>query len=171
MTDASSKLRRRWFQFSLRTLLIVVTLVAGLLVAWRVTKLIHWVGKTDLQVSFVVTDAQTGQPIPQATIHIRVEPGGFCDDRGPREFTITTNDKGHAKHLCTNCMSFGSNGIFRDTFGIHLPWWWFHTTAAGYFDSDPAYLDTLDNARPVRSRQSFAIVTIPIQLQNTANDK
>ncbi len=36
MTDASSKTRRRWFQFSLRTLLIVGTLVAGLLVAWRV---------------------------------------------------------------------------------------------------------------------------------------
>ena len=36
MTDASSKPRRRWFQFSLRTLLVVVTLVAGLLVAWRV---------------------------------------------------------------------------------------------------------------------------------------
>ena len=39
MTDASSKPskpRRRWFQFSLRTLVIVVTLVAGLLLAWRV---------------------------------------------------------------------------------------------------------------------------------------
>ena len=36
MTDASSissKRRRRWFQFSLRTLLIAVTLAAGLLVA------------------------------------------------------------------------------------------------------------------------------------------
>ncbi len=36
MTDASSKPKRRWFQFSLRTLLIAVTLVAGLLLAWRV---------------------------------------------------------------------------------------------------------------------------------------
>ena len=39
MTDASSnpsKPRRRWFQFSLRSLLIAVTLFAGLLVAWRV---------------------------------------------------------------------------------------------------------------------------------------
>ena len=35
MTDQPPKPRRRWFQFSLRTLLIVVTLVAGLLVAWR----------------------------------------------------------------------------------------------------------------------------------------
>lgn len=38
MTDASSKPiepRRRWFQFSLGTLLIAVTLVTGLLVAWR----------------------------------------------------------------------------------------------------------------------------------------
>ena len=37
MTDASSKpSKRRWFQFTLRSLLILVTLVAGLLVAWRV---------------------------------------------------------------------------------------------------------------------------------------
>ena len=36
MTDQPPKPRRRWFQFSLRTLLIVVTLVAGLLLAWRV---------------------------------------------------------------------------------------------------------------------------------------
>ena len=38
MADASStpnKPRRRWFQFSLRTLLIVVMLAASLLVAWR----------------------------------------------------------------------------------------------------------------------------------------
>ena len=35
MTDQPKKPRRRWFQFSLRTLLIVVTLAAGLLVAWR----------------------------------------------------------------------------------------------------------------------------------------
>ena len=36
MPEANAKTRRRWFQFSLRTLLIAVTLVAGLLVAWRV---------------------------------------------------------------------------------------------------------------------------------------
>ena len=36
MTDQPQKPKRRWFQFSLRTLLIVVTLIAGLLVAWRV---------------------------------------------------------------------------------------------------------------------------------------
>ena len=36
MKDQPQKPRRRWFQFSLRSLLIVVTLVAGLLVAWRV---------------------------------------------------------------------------------------------------------------------------------------
>ncbi len=36
MTDQPPKPNRRWFQFSLRTLLIAVTLVGGLLVAWRV---------------------------------------------------------------------------------------------------------------------------------------
>ncbi len=36
MPEANAKPKRRWFQFSLRTLLIAVTLAAGLLVAWRV---------------------------------------------------------------------------------------------------------------------------------------
>ena len=36
MIDQLLKPRRRWFQFTLRTLLIAVTLVAGLLVAFRV---------------------------------------------------------------------------------------------------------------------------------------
>ena len=36
MSEANAKPRRRRFQFSLRSLLILVTLVAGLLVAWRV---------------------------------------------------------------------------------------------------------------------------------------
>jgi len=35
MSEANAKPRRRWFQFSLRSLLIAVTLVAGLLMAWR----------------------------------------------------------------------------------------------------------------------------------------
>ena len=34
MPEANAK-SRHWFQFSLRTLLVAVTLVAGLLVAWR----------------------------------------------------------------------------------------------------------------------------------------
>ena len=36
MYQANVKPRRRWLQFSLRTLLIAVTLVAGILVAWQV---------------------------------------------------------------------------------------------------------------------------------------
>ena len=36
MSEANAKPRRRCLQFSLRTLLIVVTLAAGLLVVWRV---------------------------------------------------------------------------------------------------------------------------------------
>lgn len=36
MSKANAKPKRRWFQYSLRTLLIVVTLAAGLLVAWQV---------------------------------------------------------------------------------------------------------------------------------------
>ena len=35
MTDQHPKPKRRWFQFNPRTQLIVVALIAGLLMAWR----------------------------------------------------------------------------------------------------------------------------------------
>ena len=167
MSEANAKPRRRWFQFSLRTLLVVVTLVAGLFVALRAVQRVHWVGQTDVEVSLVVTDAATGQAIPKATIHIRVERGGFSDDPEPREFTITADENGHAKHLCKNCMSYGSTGFFEDTFFIHLPWWWFSATAANYSDSDSAYLDMPDHARQVHRGKPFATVTIPIRLRQS----
>ncbi len=35
MPETNTKPKRRWFQFSLRSMLVAITLAAGLLVAWR----------------------------------------------------------------------------------------------------------------------------------------
>ncbi len=83
---------------------------------------VKWVGRTDLEVGFMVTDAETGLPISNATIRVRTEAGGFCDDREQRSFTIATDANGLAKHICTNCMCFGSRSAFENTFVVHLPW-------------------------------------------------
>src|SRR4051794_20826931 len=74
--------------------------VLGLLV-WGIdrSQTIKWVGGADLSVEFVVTDADSGQPIPNARVNIFCE-GGFYD--GAEEdfkvaFDIRTDDAGIAR--------------------------------------------------------------------------
>ncbi len=129
---------------------------------------LKWVGHTDLEVTFVVSDATTGQPIPHATIHIRAEPGGFCADPFHPEFSITTDKHGHARQLSTSCLCFGSKGRFQDTFGSHLPRWSYHATADGYEATDRADLDVPENERRVQRGVSFATVSVSIQLRKSS---
>jgi hypothetical protein len=103
---------------------------------------IKWVGGTDLEIEFVVADAETAQPIPGATIHIRAEEGGFCKERDKQEFTLKTDAEGRVRRLCEDCMCFGTSGPFTDTFAVHLPYWQFQVSAAGYTDSDWIDIDT-----------------------------
>jgi hypothetical protein len=98
-------------------------LFLGIIALFTVGQSVKWVGHTNLEVRFIVADIRTGQPIQNAIIHIRAEPGGFCEETDALEFTIATDDKGFATRLCTGCMSFGSKSVFEDTFFVHLPWW------------------------------------------------
>jgi hypothetical protein len=127
-----------------------------------------WVGHTDLEVRFIVTDAETGRLIRNATIHIRAESGGFCDDSPQREFTIATDENGEAKQFATNCMCFGSKGAFEDTFASHLPQWSFHATASGYSETDPANLNVSENSRQVQRGDPFATLNVLIRLRKDA---
>src|SRR5690606_19422200 len=132
---------------------------------------IKWVGHTDIEVRFVVADDDTGQPIPNATIQIRSEPGGFCDDPPQQNFAITTDANGHATELATNCMCFGSRGVLEDTFASHLPQWWIHATAIGYSASEPIYLDVSDNVRQIQRGEPFATLSVSIRLRAAAAEQ
>lgn len=111
---------------------------------------VAWVGRTDVNVQFIVADTDSEQPIANATIYIRAESGGFCEDREPGEFTLTTDRNGVAYHISRQCVCFGSKGTFKDTFGIHLPNWWCRASASGYIDSKPVYLDVPDNKKCIQ---------------------
>jgi hypothetical protein len=127
------------------------------------------VGHTDLEVRFDVIDANTGQPIPNATVHVYAEPGGFCADSGAQEFTITADEHGHAMHLYKSCMCCGSNGLFEDTFAVYLPFWWFRATAADYSDTSADYLDAPKFRQEVRRGKPAATIALPIPLRKIAN--
>lgn len=160
------------FEFSLRTLLVAMTLIAiaiALLIPF--VQSAKWVGHTHLEVCFLVVDAETDRPIPNATVHIRAERGGFCEDRQPRQFTLTTDASGFAKHMCQSCMCFGSQGIVEDTYAVHLPWWWFHATADGYSGTAPTHLASPDYQGLVQRGRPFATIVVPIGLRRIATER
>jgi hypothetical protein len=143
-------------------------LVIGMVALFPIGQTAKWVGHTDLEVRFNVIDADTGQPIPSATVHVHAEPGGFCADSDAQEFTIAADEYGLATHLCKSCMCCGSKGLFEDTFTAYLPYWWFHVTAAGYAGTRADYLDAPKYRRQVRRGKPSATIAIPIPLRKIA---
>ena len=112
------------FRFRLRTLLIAVAVIAAVLAFYPYFVGVYWVGQTNLQVTFLVKNTDTGLPIGGATIRCRRHECGLClEDRDPEEeeFTLTTDSEGKAARKWTHCMCFGTTTRWRDTFVVHLP--------------------------------------------------
>src|SRR5262245_191952 len=65
-----------------------------------------WVGATDLEVEFVVTDA-TGQPVPWARIDVQSD-GGFYRECDEKAFTLTADSAGTARRVCHHAMCYGT---------------------------------------------------------------
>jgi hypothetical protein len=136
--------RWRWWLFGL---------VAVPLAVWGYDRvqMMCWVGGTDLEIEFVVTDAATGKPVEGATITVHSE-GGFYDEREEKDFTLRTDRHGIARRVCHNSMCFGTQSALRftDTYVVHLPWWYVWTSAPGYEKSSLLYLDTSEHGQRVQ---------------------
>jgi hypothetical protein len=127
---------------------------------------VKWVGSTDLVVCFLVVDAATGLPIPNATIDVKND-GGLCTDQGPQRFTIVTGVDGIAQQTCQHCICFGSRSLFEHTYIVHLPWWYFTASAPGYSNSEPEFLDLPLNQQRVQRGNAITKVSIPIRLKQS----
>src|ERR1051325_1169133 len=94
-------LRRRW--------LWLVLLLAAPFLLWGFDRLmlVRWVGRTDLEVEFAVTDAESGQSVPGAQIEVQSE-GGFYDEDYKQAFTLTADSGGRASKVCRDSMCFGT---------------------------------------------------------------
>ncbi len=112
-------------------LLIVVAITAVTAVLFLFPD-IAWVGWTDLEVEFVITDA-AGQAVPDARIEIQSD-GGLYEENSRQEFSLTTDGKGSVSKVCRNSMCAGRrNNLFgTDTFAVHLPWWRFRVVKEGF---------------------------------------
>lgn len=147
---------------------VLLTLGISLLMRLMSAEEISWVGGTDLEIEFIVRDAETGEPIKEALIRIRAESGGFCKDEDEREFCLLTDGQGRVKHLCEQCMCFGTQSRTKDTFVVHLPWWWFEVSAPGYSASELTYLDDLPYRRDVQRGKGTARLVVTTKLRKGA---
>lgn len=139
-------------------ILIVMLAVLGAGLYDRVV-MIRWVGDTNLTVEFVVTDAETGEPVKGADLSILSE-GGFNED-GRRldktelkkeEIKLTTDESGTARYVCRKSMCTGSeSGLkFTNTYAFALPWWSVTPKATGYAAESAFSLNELEHVRAVK---------------------
>lgn len=137
--------RRRWFTLS--GFAVIPLLALG----YDRLSTIHWVGGTDLEVEFIITDRRTGLPIDNASIFVRSE-GGLSGERDETDFTLTTGVDGTVRRVCHECMCFGSrSGLrFTDTYVVHVPRWDFRVSAQGYDTSNFVFLDVPEYVRQVQ---------------------
>ena len=137
---------RRW-----RFVVFGVAVVAVLLFAFERVQRIHWVGSTNLEIEFLVTQADTGQPVQGAEIAVWSE-GGFYRERADRQFSLLTDEQGKARRVCHESMCFGTQSGLRltDTYVVHLPWWNFRVSAPGYWTRELTSLDIPENVRQVQ---------------------
>jgi hypothetical protein len=155
----------RWWKW----LLLVV--FAGSLLIWVCDQifLVSWVGSTDLEVEFAVTDAGSGVSISGSRVEVQSE-GGFYEERDKQEFVLVTDTSGSARKECRSSMCFGRASLlgFTDTYCVHLPFWRFRIVAAGYEPSDWTELDVLEYRRQVkRSGPGRAKLEVSVSLQKS----
>jgi hypothetical protein len=134
--------------------------------------MIAWVGGTDLEIVFVLTDADTGEPIRGAKLLVHSE-GGFYKEREEKEFSLVTNEMGTASRVCHNTMCCGkqSNLRFTDTFGVYLPDWFVSPSAPGYEAGETFFLDDVPYQRQVqRLAPGRTRLMVPLRLHRAAPD-
>ena len=126
----------------------------------------YWVGRSDLELRFVVTDAGSGEPVADATIEIASK-GGFYDEQDSREFVLEAGADGVASTVCSNSTSFGQTSWlgFSDTFSVHLPFWRYRGDVEGYEPGGWAELNVPEYRRQVEklaSNESRLTVSVPL---------
>jgi hypothetical protein len=143
--------------------LVIVAIAVGtiLLGIAGTVRVLEGHGQTEVEVEFLVTDAETGEPIPGAPVDVRgpeVEPDGSQEG----EVRLVTDEAGMARRRC-RCAWYGERGWLRSSFTIVLPGWVFRASAPGY-EPGPEMRFTEEQGRQSRRQGSSRAFTVPIPL-------
>src|SRR5262249_1479849 len=123
-----------------------------------------WVGGKDLAITFVVTDAVTGEPVAGAILDIRPEEYNEYTARGDKPFELVTDAAGLAQCVYKNCNTSGMDSLWKHSFHLYVPGWSIRARAPGYSESEPIYLNSLQHGPQVCRGQEVATLTLPVIL-------
>jgi hypothetical protein len=125
---------------------------------------IRWVGHTDLEITFLVVDEATAQPIPRARIEVHSE-GGLYEGVKHQDFALVADRAGRLKHLFKDSMCFGTTGPNIDTYVVHLPDWYYRASAPGFEPTEMTALDVLENRKRVRRGKQAATLEVEVPMR------
>jgi len=150
----------------------VAVLVASALATFGID--VVWVGQTDLQVVFIVSDAETKKPVPSAVVEFRKDEEGndFCrEECDEARDSFTTDATGRLARHWTGCMCSGRRSWVRnDTFSLRLPGLWVRASAPGYATGKWTYLDDRSYRCAVKREEGFATLEVNIPLRNESRN-
>jgi len=155
----------RWW----KRLLIAVFVLALLVIVYDRFGIILWQGMTDLEIEFVITDADSGKPVPKGRIEIQ--------EMEPRNepFGLIADDAGIARKICPDCRTGGAHSRLRftDSWVLKMPSFMLHVTAAGYDPSariclwEPKYREQV---RRIGAGQAKLVVPIFLEKKQASLD-
>lgn len=130
----------------------------------------HWVGRTDLEIEFVVTDATTGSPIHNAPVEVQTAEEGLHAEYEPI-LTSSTNSNGVVQTLQHDTRSFGKQSLLglNDSFFVHIPQWRFRVNAEGYAPTGWLHLPQKVNQKKQLQRVGVgkSKLIVPVELKKS----
>jgi hypothetical protein len=127
------------------------------------------VGIRDLEITFVITDADSDAPIDGAKIDVsKSREHELCQDCDA-PLHLVTNREGTAKRVCRNCFTDITSGgelFFRygHHVGVYPPRWQFEVTADRFQKSGELQLYTAEFLRTQQRGDQFATMEVAIKL-------
>jgi hypothetical protein len=159
---------KRW-----RICLFMVCLLSLILLElWRYdhTQTIKWIGDTNLVVEFIVTSAESGQPIPDARIEVQSDKSWYDGADDEKNFELSTDAAGAARKQCLNNRCIGTQSGLRitDTYSVYVPGWRVRVLALGYEPSAWVDLNEEYRGNVQREGQMRDRLVVRISLQKAA---
>src|SRR5438477_12868018 len=92
-----------------------------------------WVGRTDLEIVFIVIDGGSGKPIPGAHLEVK-SVGELEQDAREENFVMIAGANGAARKECRNSRCAGADSLlgFPRSYIVYLPYWRYRALAVGF---------------------------------------
>jgi len=145
--DIEQKRPKPWnFRLIGKLTILSIVLVAIALVTWGFTfgKTTYALASTKLEILFIVTDAETGEPIPLASVDLLVEQHDKGFMQQAQVITLVTDKDGKASYVRDNNSCEYIIRPFRKTVtALDLTWATVSVSANGYDPVGPLWLHTV----------------------------